>query len=204
VAFCTPHGSWLSSWPVTQVSIMPDQLKPPSTKTVIATSGRLPWYNAEGQIRTPYIVGLAGGSASGKTTVAARIIRNLGVPWVALLSMDNFYKSLTAEQMAMAHNNEYNFDHPQAFDYEKLFQVLQDLKKGVKVEVPIYDFKTHSRLADKTTTIYGANVIIFEGIFALWDKDVRDLMDLKLFVDTDSDIRLARRRTQSYQYKLTT
>jgi uridine kinase len=175
---------------------MPEHLrtKEPGSTTVIPTTGRLPWYNADGQVRQPYLVGLAGGSASGKTTVATRIIRNLGVPWVALISMDNFYKSLTKEQMDLAHHNQYNFDHPDAFDWEKLFQVLQDLKRGLKVDVPIYDFKTHSRL-EKTTTIYGANVVLFEGIFALWDKDVRSLMDLKLFVDTDSDIRLARRCT---------
>ncbi|RKO85729.1 uridine kinase family-domain-containing protein, partial [Blyttiomyces helicus] len=133
------------------------------------------------------------GSASGKTSVSARIIRNLGVPWVVLLSMDSFYNSLTEEQIAAAHRNEYNFDHPTSFDYGALFHVLHNLKKGNKVEVPIYDFATHSRLK-KTTTVYGANVIIFEGIFALYDPRVRDLMDMKLFVDTDADIRLARRR----------
>jgi uridine kinase len=79
-----------------------------------------------------------------------------------------------------------------AFDYDLLFTTLQNLKKGIKVDVPIYDFATHSRLA-KTTPIYGANVIIFEGIYALYDKKVRDLMDICIFVDTDPDIRLARR-----------
>ncbi|KAJ3038308.1 Uridine-cytidine kinase-like 1 [Rhizophlyctis rosea] len=79
-----------------------------------------------------------------------------------------------------------------SFDYDLLFQTLQSLKKGNKVDVPIYDFVTHSRL-NKTKTVYGANVVIFEGIFALYDKRVRDIMDMKLFVDTDADIRLARR-----------
>ncbi|KAJ3281745.1 Uridine-cytidine kinase-like 1 [Borealophlyctis nickersoniae] len=106
--------------------------------------------------------------------------------------MDSFYKSLTPEQIAAAYRNEYDFDHPNAFDYESLYQTLLNLKRGIKVEVPIYDFATHSRL-NKTKTVYGANVVIFEGIFALYDKRVRDLMDMKLFVDTDADIRLARR-----------
>ena len=73
-----------------------------------------------------------------------------------------------------------------------LFETLNNLKKGIQVQVPVYDFATHSRL-NKTTPVYGANVVIFEGIFALYDKKVRDIMDMKLFVDTDADVRLARR-----------
>ncbi|KAI8818539.1 uridine-cytidine kinase 1-like 1 [Fimicolochytrium jonesii] len=156
------------------------------------SSGRFPWYNIDGKCVEPFIIGMAGGSASGKTSVSTRIIRNLGVPWVILLSMDSFYKPLTKEQSEAAHRNDYDFDHPDAFDYEALQQTLKDLKRGVKVDVPIYDFSTHSRL-DKTQTVYGANIVVFEGIFALYDKAVRDLMDLKIFVDTDADVRLARR-----------
>jgi uridine kinase len=100
--------------------------------------------------------------------------------------------ALTPEDIARSHRNDYNFDHPNSFDHDKLFQCLEDVKKGLKVEVPVYDFATHSRL-DKTTPLYGANVVLFEGIFALYDKRVRELMDLKLFVDTDSDVRLSRR-----------
>ncbi|KAI9150924.1 Uridine kinase [Blastocladiella emersonii ATCC 22665] len=155
-------------------------------------SGRMPWYNMDGEPQRPYIVGMSGGSASGKTSIAQRILRSLG-PQVVLLSMDSFYKSLTPEQIAAAHRNEHDFDHPSSFDYERLFEVLEGLKLGKAVEVPVYDFTTHSRLADKVEKIYGANVVIFEGIFALYDKNVRDLMDLKVFVDTDSDVRLARR-----------
>jgi uridine kinase len=79
-----------------------------------------------------------------------------------------------------------------AFDYDLVVDTLQKLKMGKNVQVPIYDFKTHSRL-EKTRHVYGASVVIFEGIFALWDKRILDLMDLKIFVDTDDDIRLARR-----------
>ncbi|KAJ3363423.1 Uridine-cytidine kinase-like 1 [Allomyces arbusculus] len=164
--------------------------KPRQSKTIM--TGRMPWYSMDGAPNRPYIIGIAGGSASGKTTVSQRILQNLGSQ-VVLLSMDSFYKSLTDEEIACAHRNEHNFDHPTSFDYDILFDVLRKLKDGKSVEVPVYDFSTHSRLKDKTTTIYGANVIIFEGIFALYDQSVRDLMDLKIFVDTDSDIRLARR-----------
>ncbi|KAI9206344.1 uracil phosphoribosyltransferase-domain-containing protein [Polychytrium aggregatum] len=154
--------------------------------------GRMPWFGKHGKPVEPFIIGIGGGSASGKTSVAARIIKEMGVPWVVLLSMDSFYKPLTPEQIEASHRNEYNFDHPTSFDYESLFNVLDCLKRGVKCNVPIYDFKTHSRLP-QTKTVYGANVVIFEGIFALYDRSVRELMDLKLFVDTDADIRLARR-----------
>ncbi|KAJ3308945.1 Uridine-cytidine kinase-like 1 [Boothiomyces sp. JEL0838] len=156
------------------------------------SAGKLPWFNSNGTSLKPYIIGIAGGTASGKTSVSNRIIKQLGVPWVSLLCMDSFYNSLNPEQIAAAHRNEFDFDHPDAFDYDKLFSCLEDLKKGNKVDVPVYDFATHSRLKE-TTPCYGANVIIFEGIFALYDKRVRDLMDMKLFVDTDADVRLCRR-----------
>ncbi|KAI8897566.1 uridine-cytidine kinase-like 1-like protein [Globomyces pollinis-pini] len=158
----------------------------------VEASGRLPWFDVNGNPIPPYIIGIAGGTASGKTSVSERIIKQLGVPWVALLCMDSFYKSLTKDQSDAAFRNEYNFDHPDAFDHDVLYETLLNLKKGIKVDIPIYDFSLHARL-DETTSIYGANVIIFEGIFALYDKRVRDLMDLKLFVDTDADVRLSRR-----------
>ncbi|RUS16215.1 hypothetical protein BC937DRAFT_91491 [Endogone sp. FLAS-F59071] len=129
--------------------------------------------------------------------------------------MDSFYKVLTPEQSAQARGNNFNFDHPSAFDYDILYETLIKLKKGYtscefvhdypesqwvkeksttlkSVDIPVYNFSTHSREA-KTKTIYGANVVIFEGIFALYDKRITNLMDLKIFVDTDADIRLARR-----------
>lgn len=90
-------------------------------------------------------LGICGGSASGKTTVAEKIIESLGVPWVTLLSMDSFYKVLNEKQHEIADRNEYNFDHPDAFDFDLLILTLQRLKEGRKVEVPIYNFVTHSR-----------------------------------------------------------
>ncbi|KAL1922355.1 uncharacterized protein VTP21DRAFT_9894 [Calcarisporiella thermophila] len=154
--------------------------------------GRPPWYRSDGVNCESYVVGIAGGSASGKTSVSERIIKNLNIPWVAILSMDSFYKSLTPEQIKKAWANEHDFDHPSSFDYDILYETLVKLKQGKSVDVPIYDFSTHSRL-DKTKTLYGANVVIFEGIFALYDQRIIDLMDLKIFVDTDADVRLARR-----------
>ncbi|NWY35562.1 UCKL1 protein, partial [Pheucticus melanocephalus] len=133
-----------------------------------------------------------GGSASGKTTVATRIIEALDVPWVVLLSMDSFYKVLDEGQQALAARSDYNFDHPDAFDFELLVSVLRKLKKGKSVKVPVYDFTTHSRRRE-WKTVYGANVIVFEGILAFANKELLKLLDMKVFVDTDSDIRLVRR-----------
>lgn len=140
----------------------------------------------------PFVIGICGGSASGKTTVAQKIIECLDVPWVTLLSMDCFYKILNQKQHEAAELNEYNFDHPDAFDFELMVDVLKKLREGKKVEVPVYNFVTHSRELH-TKTMYGANVIIFEGILTFHSAEVLDVLDMKIFVDTDADIRLARR-----------
>jgi len=158
----------------------------------IKKAGRAPWYNFDGENIPIYIIGITGGSASGKTTVSERIIQELDVPWVVLLSMDSFYKVLTPEQHELAEANNYNFDHPDSFDIDLVIETLKKLKKGIAVDIPIYDFKTHSRLKE-TRHIYGANIVVFEGIFSLYFEEIRKLMDLMLFIDTDSDIRLARR-----------
>ena len=140
---------------------------------------------------SPSVIGITGGSASGKTTVSEMIIKQLDVPWVVLLCMDSYYRPLTSEQVAMAHRSEYDFDHPNAFDFDLLLSHLTDLKSGRNINVPVYDFKIHNRSGERQ--VYGANIVIFEGIFALYDARIRALLDLKLFVDTDDDIRLARR-----------
>ncbi|XP_062933867.1 uridine-cytidine kinase-like 1 isoform X2 [Cynocephalus volans] len=164
-----------------------------TSKRTIYTAGRPPWYNEHGtQSKEAFVIGLGGGSASGKTTVARMIIEALDVPWVVLLSMDSFYKVLTKQQQEQAAHNNFNFDHPDAFDFDLIVSTLKKLKQGKSVKVPIYDFTTHSRKKD-WKTLYGANVIIFEGIMAFADKTLLELLDMKIFVDTDSDIRLVRR-----------
>uniref|UniRef100_A0A7N6AFD4 Uridine-cytidine kinase n=1 Tax=Anabas testudineus TaxID=64144 RepID=A0A7N6AFD4_ANATE len=164
-----------------------------TSKRTIYTAGRPPWYNVTGTtFKEAFVIGLCGGSASGKTTVANKIIEALDVPWVVLLSMDSFYKVLNKEEQELAAKNEYNFDHPDAFDFELLVTVLRKLKKGKSVKVPVYDFTSHSRRKE-WKTVYGANVVIFEGILAFANKELLKLLDMKVFVDTDSDIRLIRR-----------
>ncbi|KAI5094342.1 uridine-cytidine kinase-like 1 isoform X1 [Silurus meridionalis] len=164
-----------------------------TNKRTIYTAGRPPWYNVTGTtFKEAFVIGLCGGSASGKTTVANKIIEALDVPWVVLLSMDSFYKVLSKEEQELAARNEYNFDHPDAFDFELLITVLRKLKKGKSIKVPVYDFTTHGRRKE-WKTVYGANVVIFEGILAFANKELLKLLDMKVFVDTDSDIRLVRR-----------
>ncbi|KAK6297438.1 uridine-cytidine kinase-like 1 isoform X2 [Coregonus clupeaformis] len=164
-----------------------------TNKRTIYTAGRPPWYNVTGTtFKEAFVIGLCGGSASGKTTVANKIIEALDVPWVVLLSMDSFYKVLTKDEQELAAKNEYNFDHPEAFDFELLVTVLRKLKKGKSIKVPIYDFTSHCRRKE-WKTVYGANVVIFEGILAFANKELLKLLDMKVFVDTDSDIRLVRR-----------
>ncbi|XP_061076557.1 uridine-cytidine kinase-like 1 isoform X8 [Conger conger] len=176
--------------------------EPPLLRTgtrTVYTAGRPPWYNQHGtQSKDAFVIGLCGGSASGKTTVANKIIEALDVPWVVLLSMDSFYKVLSPEEEALAASNDYNFDHPSAFDFDLLVQTLRKLKQGKSVKIPVYDFTTHGRQRD-WKNVYGASVIIFEGIMSFADKEIlqscsrSQLLDMKIFVDTDSDIRLVRR-----------
>ncbi|XP_047184710.1 uridine-cytidine kinase-like 1 isoform X2 [Scophthalmus maximus] len=164
-----------------------------TNKRTIYTAGRPPWYNVTGTtFKEAFVIGLCGGSASGKTTVANKIIEALDVPWVVLLSMDSFYKVLNKDEQELAAKNEYNFDHPDAFDFELLVTVLRKLKKGKSIKVPVYDFTSHCRRKE-WKTVYGANVVIFEGILAFANKELLKLLDMKVFVDTDSDIRLIRR-----------
>ncbi|KAF2497103.1 uridine-cytidine kinase-like protein-like 1 [Lophium mytilinum] len=144
-----------------------------------------PWGNAS-------IIGVAGSSGSGKTSLALAIVAAMNLPWVVILSMDSFYKVLTPEQSAAAFRSEFDFDSPDAIDFDKLVDVLRELKKGKVAEVPIYSFEKHARL-DKTISIYSPHVLILEGIFALHDERVLDLLDLKIFAEADGDLCLSRR-----------
>ena len=111
---------------------------------------------------------------------------------VVLISMDSFYKVLSPEESKRAIHNDFNFDHPDAFEFPLLYETLLKLKRGESVDIPSYDFTTHSR-TPTSTRVSGAKVIIFEGILALYDKLVTSIFDMKIFVDTDADVRLSRR-----------
>ncbi|KAJ5589996.1 Uridine kinase [Penicillium hetheringtonii] len=138
------------------------------------------------------IIGIAGCSGSGKTSVAMEIVKSLNLPWVVILSLDSFYKSLNPEEHRLAHANQYDFDCPDAFDFDALVETLQDLKKGKKAHIPVYSFAEHQR-QPQTTTLYSPRVIVFDGILALHDPRVVELLDVKIFVEADMDVCLGRR-----------
>ncbi|MCC7429378.1 uridine kinase [bacterium] len=136
------------------------------------------------------LIGIAGGTGSGKTLVARNIVKKLGRKEVVVVEQDWYYKDLS--EIPLDTRNGKNFDHPNSIDFELLYEQVLKLVNGEEVEAPVYDFKTHSR-STKTQRISGHRIIILEGILALLDKRFRDLMDIKLYVDTDLDIRFIRR-----------
>lgn len=138
----------------------------------------------------PYLIGITGGSGGGKTSVANVLYRCLGIENCLLFSMDTYYKNLTPEQEKDLNN--YNFDTPDALDLDLLSEHLTSLMNWKSIEMPTYDFATNKR-QEETIHLKPNKFIIFEGILAFHDKRMRDLMDLKLFIDLDDDIRLSRR-----------
>ncbi|KAI0818009.1 uridine kinase [Xylaria sp. FL0064] len=138
------------------------------------------------------IIGIAGSSGSGKSTLSQAIVSKLNLPWVVILSMDSYYKPLDPESSKKAFMNEYDFDSPEAIDFDALLGTLRDLKAGKRAEVPVYSFEKHQRL-EETTIIYSPHVLILEGIFALYDPRVMDLMDMRIYCEADADTCLSRR-----------
>lgn len=136
------------------------------------------------------LIGIAGGSASGKTLVASRIWESLGTDRVLIVKQDSYYRDLS--QLSPAERARQNFDHPDAFDASLLLDHLHTLLEGGYVEEPIYDFTEHRRLPE-TRRVGGVPVIVLEGILILSDQRLRDLMDIKVYVETDADVRLLRR-----------
>ncbi|GMH25050.1 hypothetical protein Nepgr_026893 [Nepenthes gracilis] len=145
----------------------------------------------ENGYKQPFVIGVAGGAASGKTTVCDMIIQQLHDQGVVVVNQDSFYHNLTAEQLS--HVNEYNFDHPDAFDTERLLCIMEKLRHGQAVDIPKYDFRSCKNDAFPSRRVNPSDVIILEGILVFHDPHVRELMNMKIFVDTDADVRLARR-----------
>jgi uridine kinase len=138
----------------------------------------------------PLVIAIAGGSGSGKTTVAQVILDRVGRDRIAYLPHDAYYKDLSN----LPHNQrtEINFDHPDSLESDLLVEHIQQLKKWQAIDLPIYDFKTHTR-TDQFTRIQPQRIILVEGILIYVEKKLRDLFDVKIYVDTDPDIRFIRR-----------
>ena len=138
----------------------------------------------------PLVIGIAGGSGSGKTTVAQVILQRVGPERIAFLQHDAYYKDLSG--LPPVQRAEVNFDHPHSLESELLIRHIKQLRSGQAVDVPIYDFSTHSR-TERTYIVQPRPVILVEGILIFAEKNLREMFDVKLFVDTDSDIRFIRR-----------
>lgn len=138
-----------------------------------------------------HLIGICGGSGSGKTTFAEKVLSKLKNEDISILHMDSYYLSSPPKELYTAKGTP-NFDHPDSFDWPLLRLHIEDLKKGRAVESPVYDFVTSSR-SQETKTIGPSKITIFEGIFTLFDKEIRDILDIKCFLHVDSDIRFTRR-----------
>lgn len=135
------------------------------------------------------VIGIAGGSGSGKTTVVSSITKKLKER-VVVIPQDSYYKD--SSHLPIEDRQKINFDHPDAIDFKLLCRQLKELKEGNKIEQPVYSYLTCSRSATETITVQPADVIIIEGILIFTCKELRDQMDIKLFVDADDDDRLMR------------
>lgn len=138
----------------------------------------------------PLVIGIAGGSGSGKTTVAQEILQRVGPERIAFLQHDSYYKDLSG--LPPTQRAEVNFDHPNSLETDLLIQHIAALRDGKAIQVPIYDFSTHSR-TDRTFSVQPRGVILVEGILIFTEAALREMFDVKIFVDTDSDIRFIRR-----------
>ncbi len=138
----------------------------------------------------PLIIGIAGGSGSGKSTVARRVAESLRGASVAFIDMDAYYRNLT--HLSAEERRHVNWDHPEAFDIALLVNQLTHLAAGEGIDKPVYDFVTHARRAD-TVRVEPADVVVIDGILLFVDAQVRALCDVKVFVDADADVRLLRR-----------
>jgi uridine kinase len=139
---------------------------------------------------TPLVIGIAGGSGSGKTTVANEVLHRVGAHNIAFLPHDAYYKDLN--HLTFEERSQVNFDHPDSLETELLIQHILQLKELIAIDLPVYDFSTHRRTTN-TIRVSPQPIILVEGILIFGESELRKLFDVKIFVDTDSDIRFIRR-----------
>ncbi|GGJ50185.1 uridine kinase [Deinococcus roseus] len=141
-------------------------------------------------MQKPFLIGLAGGTGCGKTTVTERIVDTVGADRVTVIVQDNYYRDQA--NMDFPERLQTNYDHPAAFDWELLLAHLDALMNGVGVDMPTYDFVEYTR-AKETVHLKPSPVVVLDGIFSLYEEKIRQLMGLKIFVDADADVRFIRR-----------
>lgn len=137
------------------------------------------------------IIGIAGGTGSGKTTVARSVIDRLGTGKVTFISQDNYYKDHS--HLSLTERESINYDHPFAFDNELLIEHLKSLRENQTAFAPVYDFTVHARSTTETIELKPNNIVIIEGLHVLSDENLREMLDIKVFVDADPDVRILRR-----------
>ena len=145
---------------------------------------------------SPLVIGVAGGTGAGKTTVAQAILDRVGRERVAFLQHDAYYRDLS--HLPMEERRKVNFDHPNALENELLVSHLVRLRAGLPIDLPVYDFVTYTRLA-RTQRVDPKGVILAEGLLLFADPQLRELMDIKVYVDADADLRLVRRLNRDIQ-----
>jgi len=138
----------------------------------------------------PLVIGIAGGTGSGKTTVAQTILRRVGADRIAFLPHDAYYRSL--RHLSLSERQKINYDHPDSLETELMIAHLRRLLDGLAIELPVYDFASHLRLTE-TVRVEPQRIILVEGILIFYEVELRKLFDVKIFVDTDADIRFIRR-----------
>jgi uridine kinase len=138
----------------------------------------------------PFIIGVAGGSGSGKSTISQQVLASFGTDMVSVVMQDDYYRDQS--DLSPEVRRKQNYDHPQAFDWPLLVQHVQALRNGEAIAMPEYDFTIDNR-SQNTIPVKPAPVIVIEGLFALYDADLRNMMSLKIFVDTAPDVRFIRR-----------
>ena len=141
-------------------------------------------------MKRPIFIGITGGTGSGKSTIAKEIYRQFGEDCIAMIEQDSYYKDQS--HLSMEDRVKTNYDHPNAFDNNLLVSHLESLLNGHSIQKPSYDFSIHKRIED-TTKVEPKEIVIVEGILILEDPRIRELLDIKIYVDTDADVRIIRR-----------
>ena len=139
----------------------------------------------------PILINIAGGTASGKTTVVHEITKYVDKSDISIICMDNYYKE--RNDISLEDRKKINYDHPNSFDLDLLYKDLKELSEGKEIDCPVYDFTVHNRHDSNTIEVKPTKVIIVEGILSLYDENIRSVSDIKVFVESDPDIRFIRR-----------